>query len=188
MILEVDWMLDIKEARRLVPENIVLMGNVDPSFPLVIGTPIDVDAAVRDLIEATQGRSHIVSSGCAMGSVIHLPRILRHLLRRPVNMARMRRYYVYKINNGGMADLNKLFDSIVAGKLESAVEVTEQILKEDLDIQLIINNYMIKAMEEIGDRFQRQQAYVPELLMAARAMKGSLELLKSHLKGERLIR
>ena len=84
-----------------------------------------------------------------------------------------------------MADLNKLFDSIVAGKLESAVEVTEQILKEDLDIQLIINNYMIKAMEEIGDRFQRQQAYVPELLMAARAMKGSLELLKSHLKGEK---
>lgn len=116
---------------------------------------------------------------------IHLPRILRHLLRRPVNMARMRRYYVYKINNGGMADLNKLFDSIVAGKLESAVEVTEQILKEDLDIQLIINNYMIKAMEEIGDRFQRQQAYVPELLMAARAMKGSLELLKPHLKGEK---
>lgn len=40
-------------------------------------------------------------------------------------------------------------------------------------------------MEEIGDRFQRQQAYVPELLMAARAMKGSLELLKSHLKGEK---
>ena len=99
-------------------------------------------------------------------------------------MARMRRYYVYKINNGGMADLNKLFDSIVAGKLESVVEVTEQILKEDLDIQLIINNYMIKAKEEIGDRFQRQQAYVPELLMAARAMKGSLELLKSHLKGD----
>ena len=44
-----------------------------------------------------------------------------------------------------MADLNKLFDSIVAGKLESAVEVTEQILKEDLDIQLIINNYMTKV-------------------------------------------
>ncbi len=100
-------------------------------------------------------------------------------------MARMRRYYVYKINNGGMADLNKLFDSIVAGKLESAVEVTEQILKEDLDIQLIINNYMINAMEEIVDRFQSKQVYVPYLLMPALAMKGSLELLKSHLKGEK---
>lgn len=84
-----------------------------------------------------------------------------------------------------MAELDKLFDSIVAGKLEPAVEVTGQIIEERLDIQLIINNYMIKAMEEIGDRFQRQQAYVPELLMAARAMKGSLDLLKPHMKGEK---
>ena len=97
-ILEVDWMLDIKKARRLVPENIVLMGNVDPSFPLVIGTPIDVDA-VKDLIRLPRARSHIVSSGCAMGRNT-LRGIFGHLLRRPVNMARMRRYYVYKINNG----------------------------------------------------------------------------------------
>lgn len=66
-ILEVDWMLDIKEARRLVPEDTVLMGNIDPSSPLVIGTPSDVDAAVKRLIEATKGRRHIISSGCAMG-------------------------------------------------------------------------------------------------------------------------
>lgn len=85
-----------------------------------------------------------------------------------------------------MADLNKLFDSIVAGKLETAVEVTHQIIDEKLDIQDIINNYMIKAMEEIGRRFQEQKAYVPELLMAARAMKGSLDLLKPHMKGEKV--
>ena len=83
-----------------------------------------------------------------------------------------------------MADLNKLFDSIVAGKLEPAVEVTEQIIEEKLDIQSVINDYMIKAMEEIGDRFQNHKAYVPELLMAARAMKGSLDLLKPHMKDE----
>lgn len=46
-----------------------------------------------------------------------------------------------------MADLNKLFDSIVAGKLEPAVEVTHQVIEEKLDIQSVINNYMIKAME-----------------------------------------
>lgn len=66
-ILEVDWKLDIKEARRLVPEDTVLMGNIDPSTPLVLGTPSDVDAAVKRLIEATKGKRHIVSSGCAMG-------------------------------------------------------------------------------------------------------------------------
>lgn len=66
-ILEVDWMLDMKEARKLVPENVVLMGNVDPSYPLVMGTPSDIEGAVRNLIEATGGRNHILSSGCAMG-------------------------------------------------------------------------------------------------------------------------
>lgn len=66
-ILEVDWMLDMAEARRLVPESTVLMGNVNPSFPLVIGTPEDVDQAVKELIAKTRGRSHFVSSGCALG-------------------------------------------------------------------------------------------------------------------------
>lgn len=43
------------------------MGNIDPSFPLVFGTPADIDQAVKSLVEATEGRSHIISSGCAMG-------------------------------------------------------------------------------------------------------------------------
>ena len=62
-----------------------------------------------------------------------------------------------------MVDLNRLREAIIAGKLEQAVEVTHQIIEEQLDIQEVINNYMIKAMEEIGDRFQQQKAYVPEL-------------------------
>lgn len=66
-ILEVDWQLDIREARRLVPMDTVLMGNIDPSYPLVMGSPSDVDQAVKNLVEATEGRSHIISSGCAMG-------------------------------------------------------------------------------------------------------------------------
>lgn len=66
-ILEVDWLLDIKEARRLVPEDTVLMGNIDPSDPLVLGTPEKVDEAVKNLLQATRGKRHIISSGCAMG-------------------------------------------------------------------------------------------------------------------------
>ena len=66
-ILEVDWKLDMEYARNCVPESTVLMGNIDPSFPLVLGTPADVDEAVRQLILKTKGRRHFVSSGCAIG-------------------------------------------------------------------------------------------------------------------------
>lgn len=84
-----------------------------------------------------------------------------------------------------MANLTTLFDSIVRGKLEPAMEITRQAIDENIDPQSIINNYMIKAMEEIGQRFENGQAFVPELLMAARAMKGPLDLLKPLLKGDR---
>lgn len=84
-----------------------------------------------------------------------------------------------------MADLQRLLDSIVAGKLEPAVEVTKEALAEGIEPQIIITDYMIKAMEEIGQRFQDGKAYVPELLMAARAMKGALELIKPLLAGEK---
>jgi len=74
-----------------------------------------------------------------------------------------------------MVDLNLLYEAILGGKLEQSVEVTNQ---------AIINGYMIKAMEEVGQRFQRGEAFVPNLLMAARAMKGSLDILKPLMKGD----
>ena len=80
-------------------------------------------------------------------------------------------------------ELAPLFDAIVAGKMEAAVEVTQKAIAEGVAPQAIINNYMIKAMGEVGQRFQDGKAFVPQLLMAGRAMKGALELLKPLLQG-----
>ena len=78
--------------------------------------------------------------------------------------------------------LDELYNAILTGNLESAVAVTEEALAEGVDPQTIINNYMIRAMEEVGRRFEAGQAYVPNLLMSARAMKGALELLRPLLR------
>ena len=79
--------------------------------------------------------------------------------------------------------LKPLYEAIVAGKLEPAVEITRQAIAEGVAPQMIINNYMIRAMGEVGQRFQDGKAFVPQLLMAGRAMKGALELLKPLLAG-----
>lgn len=71
-----------------------------------------------------------------------------------------------------------LYNAILTGNLAMAVEITKQEIVHNTDPQFIINEYMMKAMEEIGARFEAGKAFVPELLMAARAMKGSLELIK----------
>ena len=66
-ILEVDWQLDLALARGEVPAATVLMGNINPSDPLVTGTPEQVARAARQAIEATGRRGLFLSSGCALG-------------------------------------------------------------------------------------------------------------------------
>lgn len=83
-----------------------------------------------------------------------------------------------------MAELEKLKEAIVNGKLDIAQEVTKQAIAEGLEPQSVINGYMSPAMQEIGERFEAGKAFVPELLMAARAMKGALDLLQPLLSDE----
>ncbi len=66
-LLEVDWQVDMGKARQLLPDNVTIMGNIDPSDPLVLGTPEQVLAKAKNIIETTGGKGLILSSGCAMG-------------------------------------------------------------------------------------------------------------------------
>ena len=75
-------------------------------------------------------------------------------------------------------NLTQLYDATLNGKLEEGIAVTKTAIHEGTDPQIIINDYMVKAMEEIGARFESGKAFVPNLLMSARAMKGVLNLLK----------
>jgi len=81
-----------------------------------------------------------------------------------------------------MVNLDLLYEAIFKGKQNDAIAVTETAIAENIPPKTLIEDYMIKAMEEIGNRFERQEAFVPELLMAGRAMKSSLNLLQPVLK------
>ena len=81
-------------------------------------------------------------------------------------------------------ELAKLYEAILNGRLEEAVAVTHEALAAGISPQTLINDYMIKGMEEIGSRFEHGEVFVPNLLMSARAMKGSLDILKPLVKGE----
>lgn len=83
-----------------------------------------------------------------------------------------------------MAASNDLHQAIVSGNMKLAVESVKQVLAEGYNPQQIINDCMSSAMREIGDRFEAGKAFIPELLMAARAMKGALEILKPMLAGD----
>jgi 5-methyltetrahydrofolate--homocysteine methyltransferase len=75
-------------------------------------------------------------------------------------------------------DLKQIYDYTVSGNAPKVKELTEQALAEGVAPDEIITKYLIPAMAEVGDRFERNEFYVPELLIAARAMQGALNILK----------
>ncbi|MBQ4388294.1 MAG: cobalamin-dependent protein [Prevotella sp.] len=77
----------------------------------------------------------------------------------------------------------RLFQAILHGKSDDAATATRDALVQNIAPQELINGQMIRAMGEVGQRFQDGQAFVPQLLMAGRAMKAALELLKPMLAG-----
>ena len=77
-----------------------------------------------------------------------------------------------------MTELKKLYEAILSGDNKTALAVTQQAVSEGVQPMELITNYMIPAMSEVGRRFECEEYYVPELLLAARAMKGSLEVLR----------
>ena len=76
-----------------------------------------------------------------------------------------------------------LFQAILDGKSEAAAAATREAIAAGAQPQELINDQMIRAMGEVGQRFQDGKAFVPQLLMAGRAMKAALELLKPLMAG-----
>jgi 5-methyltetrahydrofolate--homocysteine methyltransferase len=80
-----------------------------------------------------------------------------------------------------MANLEALAQAIISGKAPEAKRLTEEALTEGIAPGDILNDGLVAGMNVVGIKFKTNQFYVPEVLIAARAMKGSMELLRPQL-------
>ena len=83
-----------------------------------------------------------------------------------------------------MEYLEKLHDAVLNGDPVTAVDITEKALGERIDPHILINEYMIRAMDEVGARFEQFEYFIPQLLMSAKAMKGAMALIRPLLVGD----
>ena len=78
-------------------------------------------------------------------------------------------------------NLSTIYDAILDGDVTGATDGIQAALIADLQPEIILNDGMIAAMKEVGRRFEEGDYYVPEMLVAARAMQAALFLLKPSL-------
>ena len=74
--------------------------------------------------------------------------------------------------------LKGLYDDTLVGNAPSVKELVEKGLADDMDPSAILYDALIPSLEEVGARFERGDYFVPEMLIAARAMQGALDILR----------
>jgi 5-methyltetrahydrofolate--homocysteine methyltransferase len=82
-----------------------------------------------------------------------------------------------------MKRLDEIKGSVVSGKMEETVAGIHVAISEGIAPAKIIQSGLIEAMTVVGEQFKNNEIYVPEMLIAARAMKAGLQILKPLMVG-----
>ena len=83
-----------------------------------------------------------------------------------------------------MGHVDTIYDGILKGNMKAVQDATNAGLSEGLSAGRLLNEAMIPAMAEVGRLFEANEYYVPEMLIAARAMKAGLAILRPQLVEE----
>ena len=83
-----------------------------------------------------------------------------------------------------MSKIEELNHAVEIGKAKLVPGLVQECLDEGFAPIDILNKGMIDAMSVVGDKFKRNEIFVPEMLIAAKAMKKGVEILKPHLAGD----
>ena len=81
-----------------------------------------------------------------------------------------------------MADLEQISELMQKGKAKEVKELCQEALDGGINAQTILDDALLAAMNIVGVKFKNNQVFVPEVLIAARAMNAGLEVLKPHLE------
>ena len=74
--------------------------------------------------------------------------------------------------------LQQLYDDTLVGKAPEVRDAVERGLEDGLEPERMLFDALIPSLEEVGARFERGDYFVPEMLIAARAMQGALDILR----------
>src|SRR6056297_1273602 len=77
-----------------------------------------------------------------------------------------------------MSYFEDMGNAVIAGNIEEVKDLTNRALDDDTEPMNIINQGLIKGMNVVGQRFKEGDMFVPEVLMAAKAMKGGMDIVK----------
>ena len=165
---------DIREVKQRVGDRMCLMGNVNPLEIAVRGTPDEVKEATLEVLEgAERRRDH------PLGRRRHEPGHAAREHPRDARSARgVQRQAQGRDGGRAMIDYALMNQYLYEGKAKEVEQMTKDALAEGRPVQEVLTDGLIAGMSVVGEDFKHNILYVPEVLIAARAMKAGMGVLK----------
>jgi uroporphyrinogen decarboxylase len=203
--------MDIDEVKRLYGDRVTIVGNIDLHYTLTKGTPAETAEEVKKRIESlASGGRYILSSANSLPNYVKPANVRamgeallkygvykdadRKRGKRPTARSAVQSLSLEPEKGGEKAPdkqpkahqgdpIQSIKDAVNQLKQGEIAGLVRDALSANLDPLVIINDGLIKAMDEVGKNFAANKIFVPEMMVSAMTMKAGLDLLKPLLKG-----
>lgn len=202
--------MDIDEVKRLYGDKVTIVGNIDLHYTLTKGTPEETAAEVKKRIDSlAPGGRYILASANSLPNYVKPANVRaigdtllkygfykdedRQRAIPPVARPAAKPLKVEPDKEQAKASepqsltqkadpLQSIRDAVIQLKQGEIAKLVSNALSANLDPLVIINDGLIKAMDEVGKNFAANKIFVPEMMVSAMTMKTGLDLLKPLLK------
>jgi uroporphyrinogen decarboxylase len=190
--------MDIVEAKRRWGDKLCLIGNINLDSTLTLGTPEDVRAEVYERIRTIgPGGGYMVASSNSITDYVPLAN-MKAMIEATFEFGR----YPIQLEEGGVKGKiwtfrakPKIVEEVVPDQLDvegyvrvllggdpsPVIERVEKDMGAGLQVSEILKKALIPAMTIVGKKFQNGEIYIPEMMLAAKAMSGAISHFRDRL-------
>jgi methanogenic corrinoid protein MtbC1 len=194
--------MNIVEVKKKWGKKLCLIGNLNLDSTLTLGTPEDVRAEVYERIRTiAPGGGYMVASSMSITDYVPVAN-MRALLdatyefgQYPIRLeeggvkgkfwtsqTKVRETETTKVETG--LDVEAYAEALIANDIPKAISMMQKDIDGGTAAQDVVSRGLIPAITIVGEKFQNGQIYIPEMMIAARAMSTTLDHFKQKLAGE----
>jgi len=194
--------MDIVEVKRRWGKKLCLIGNINLDSTLTLGSPEDVRAEVYERIRTiAPGGGYMVASSNSITDYVPVAN-MRALLDATYEFGQ----YPIRLEEGGVQGkfwtsqtkerktgttrvetglaVEAYAEALIANDIPKAISMMQKDIDGGMNPQEVVSRGLIPAITIVGEQFQNGQIYIPEMMIAARAMSATLDHFKQNLSGQ----
>lgn len=193
--------MDIEEVKKKWGQKLCLIGNLNLDSTLTLGSPQDVRAEVYERIRTIgPGGGYMVASSNSITDYVPLEN-MKALIEAtfefgqyPIELEKggvPGKIWTYQgkakkegVTSGSELDIPAYLAGLLSNDVSRVVELAQKDIDAGVDPANVVKSGLIPAMTEVGNKFQTGAIYIPEMMLAARTMSGTIDNLKDAFVGK----